>query len=295
MRSMTGAPRQNALISTAALAEELEGERPPILLDVRWSAAGPGHADYLAAHLPGAIFLNLDTELAAPPSLPPAHGRHPLPEPGALEAVWRAAGISGGTPVVVYDTANSSIAARAWWLLRWSGHEDVRVLDGGIAAWTRDALPTETGPVTVPEPGWMSVRPGGMPVALIDEVASAATGQVVVLDARAADRYRGESESLDPVAGHIPGAVSLPLTELLSSESTFLPPQHLRERFATALTDGADRPVIASCGSGVTACHLILAAEMAGFSVALFPGSFSGWLGAGRPVATGDRAVPAVD
>ena len=239
------------------------------------------------------MFLDLDTELSAPPSQPPSAGRHPLPEPAALEQIWRAAGISGATPVVVYDSANSSIAARAWWLLRWSGHHDVRVLDGGLAAWSREGLPTESGPVSAPEPGWMSVRPGGMPVADIEIVGGALDGSVTVLDARAAERFRGEVEPLDPVAGHIPGAVNLPLTELLADDGSFLPADRIRERFAAAGPTGTEGAgaLIASCGSGVTACHLILAAELIGESVALYPGSFSGWIGAGNAVEVGDAAA----
>lgn len=285
---MTGAARQGSLISAAGLADELDGERPPVVLDVRWTPAGAAHGDFLTAHLPDAVFLDLDVDLAGPPSRPPAAGRHPLPEPGALEKVWRAAGISGGTPVVVYDAANSSIAARAWWLLRWSGHSDVRVLDGGLAAWQRAGLPTESGPVGLTEPGWMSVRPGAMPVAEMDTVAGAVDGLVTVLDARAAERFRGESEPLDPVGGHIPGSTSLPLTDLLADDGSFLPSEQLRRRFDAVK---ADRPLIASCGSGVTACHLVLAGELIGAEVALYPGSFSGWIGADNPVEVGDSAA----
>lgn len=282
------------LISAAELADELE-DAPPVVLDVRWTPAGPSLDDHLAAHLPGAVFLDLDTELAAPPSVPPAAGRHPLPEAAALQQVWRRAGISGSTPVVVHDHGDSSIAARAWWLLRWSGHTDVRVLDGGLAAWRAAGLPTASGPSDPPEPGWMSVVPGGMPVADRGRVATAATGAVLLLDARAAARYRGEHEPLDPVAGHIPGAVNLPLTDLVTAQGTFRSREEIAERFAAAgisVADASRRPVVASCGSGVTACHLVLAGELVGLELALFPDSFSGWIGAGLPVATGAEPVP---
>lgn len=284
---MTGVTGQGSLISAAGLADELDGERPPVLLDVRWTPAGASRRDFLTAHLPGAVFLDLDTDLSGPPSRPAAAGRHPLPEPAALEKVWRAAGISGGTPVVVYDAGSSSIAARAWWLLRWSGHLDVRVLDGGLGAWQRAGLPTRSGPAELSEPGWMSVRAGAMPVADIDTVASAVDGRVTVLDARTPERFRGEVEPLDPIAGHIPGATNLPLTELLDADGSFLPSEEIRRRFDAV---SSDRPLIASCGSGVTACHLVLAAALIESDVALYPGSFSGWIGAGNPVEVGDPA-----
>lgn len=283
---MTG----TSLISIPDLAQELEGDRPPVLLDVRWTLAGPQHREYLAGHLPEAHFVDLDVELAAPPLQPPSAGRHPLPEAERLQQLWRSAGISGDTPVVIYDAGNGSVAARAWWLLRWSGHRSVQVLDGGWAAWTRAGLPTEVGEVRPEEPGWMTVDPGSMPVADLEAVAAVDTSGTVLLDARAGERYRGEVEPLDPAAGHIPGATNLPLTELLTGHGTFLPREALAARFVAAglvPTPGGAVDGIASCGSGVTACHLILAAEEVGLHLALYPGSFSGWCGAGREVAVG--------
>lgn len=288
---------RSPLVAATALAEELE-DVPPVLLDVRWTPAGPSLDAHLAGHLPGAVFVDLDRELSGPPLQPPSAGRHPLPEPGALQEVWRSAGISGTTPVVVHDERDSSIAARAWWLLRWSGHRDVRVLDGGLAAWRRVGLPLLTGPTEPPEPGWMSVTPGSMPAVETSVVAGASSGSVLLLDARAAARYRGDHEPLDPVAGHIPGAVNLPLTDLVTADGTFRDPQQIADRFAAAglsAADSSQRPVVASCGSGVTACHLVLAGEIAGLRLALYPGSFSGWIGAGLPVATGDSASPSDD
>lgn len=306
--AMTG----SSLISITDLAQELEGDCPPILLDVRWTLAGPRHDEYLVGHLPEAHFVDLDGELAAPPPQPPSAGRHPLPEPERLQQLWRSVGISGDTPVVVYDAGNGSVAARAWWLLRWSGHRSVQLLDGGWAAWTRAGLPIATGDARAEEPGWMTVEPGSMPVADLEAVEAVDASGTVLLDARARERYLGEIEPLDPTAGHIPGAVNLPLTELLTDHGTFLPRAALTARFAAAglavdpsagpaagtiagttsgITAGttAETAVvsIASCGSGVTACHLILAAEEIGLPLALYPGSFSGWCGAGREVAVG--------
>lgn len=276
---------EHLLIDPVGLAAELNGRRPPVTLDVRWTLAGPQRDAYLAGHIPGAVFVDLDADLAAPPG---NGGRHPLPEPEELQQLWRAAGIADDTPVVVYDGANSSIAARAWWLLRWSGHDDVRVLDGGYPAWQRAGLGSATGERAVaPRPADATVRPGGMPVVDIDGAADAGrSNDQVLLDARAPERYRGETEPLDPVAGHIPGAVNLPLTDLVTGIGTFRPADEIAARFGEAgVVPGASVPAVASCGSGVTACHLILAGRIAGLELALYPGSYSGWCAAGRPVA----------
>lgn len=299
---------EQPLIDPVELAAELAGATPPVLLDIRWTYAGPQPDAYRQGHLPVAVFVDLDADLAAPAGQDPPGssepgGRHPLPDPAALQQVWRAAGIDDDSAVVVYDGANSSIAARAWWLLRWSGLTDVRVLDGGYPAWKRAGLAIETGPGSVPAAGTVVIRPGGMPTVDIDGAAAAgAQDGRVLLDARAAERYRGETEPLDPVAGHIPGAVNLPLTELVTAAGTFRPPAELAARFAAAgavgepaagpmavagqPADAAPMPV-ASCGSGVTACHLILAGRIAGLQLALYPGSYSGWCAANRPIATG--------
>ena len=270
----------NPLITVADLAAELTSSPPPVVLDVRWVAGVVDRAGYLAGHVPGALFLDLDADLAAPPGL---GGRHPLPEPDDLQAVWRRVGIDDDCAVVVYDSKDSSIAARAWWLLRWSGLTDVRVLDGGFAAWAAAGHPVETGPGREATPGAVTVEPDGLPSVDADRAAELAAGAGTLLDARAATRYRGEVEPLDPVAGHIPGAVNLPLTGLLTPDGTFKSPAELATAFA-ALPDG---DVAASCGSGVTACHLILAGAVVGREIALYPGSYSGWLALGRPVAVG--------
>ena len=280
-----GQPPAPVLVDADDLASMLTGNTPPVVLDVRWAAGVVQRAEYLAAHLPGAFFLDLDADLAAPPG---RGGRHPLPEPAALQGVWRTAGIENDTTVVVYDSRDSSVAARAWWLLRWSGLADVRVLDGGFAGWVADPQrPVEQGEARPRAAGTVTVRPGGMPVVDTAAARSLATGTGVLLDARAAARYRGEVEPLDPVAGHIPGARNLPLTELLTPHGSFRSPQELAAALDEAIGDADE--VAASCGSGVTACHLVLAGAAVGRTIALYPDSYSGWLAQEQPVATGSE------
>lgn len=275
------------LISTDALATELDGAQPPVVLDVRWRLGGPpGRQDYEVGHLPGAVYVDLDTELSSPPG---RGGRHPLPDPDALQAVLRAAGVREDHPVVAYDTADGSVAARAWWLLRWAGHSKVAVLDGGFAAWTAEHRPVTTD-VPTPAPGDITVRPGSMPTLTADE-AAAFPAAGALLDARAPERYRGETEPVDPRAGHIPGALNAP-TSGHTAGGRWLPATALADRFA-ALGVGPDRPVAAYCGSGVTASSVVLALEAAGVTspdnpAALYPGSWSEWSNdPDRPAATG--------
>ena len=249
------------------------------LLDVRWALGDPdGPEHYLAGHIPGAVFVDLETELAAPPS--PAHGRHPLPAPEHLQRCARSWGLRTGEPTVVYDATGGMSAARAWWLLRWAGINDVRILDGGLPAWQRGGGELARGSESDPVRGDVVVKPGNMPVAQADEVAE---WSGALLDARAADRYRGQVEPVDPRAGHIPGAMSVPSAGNLTSEGMFKSPEQLRERFS-GLGSG---PVAVYCGSGVTAAHQIAALSMAGVSAALYPGSWSQWSSdPERPVAT---------
>ncbi|MEH0973504.1 sulfurtransferase [Micromonospora sp. CPCC 205546] len=276
---------EDLLVEVDRLAVELGQADPPTLLDVRWRLAGPpGREDYAAGHLPGAVFVDLDTALCGPPG--PA-GRHPLPEPAALRAALRAAGVRAGHPVVVYDGGDGMAAARAWWTLRWAGHRPVRLLHGGFPAWRAAGLPTSTAAPT-PEPGDVEVRPGALPVLDAGEAARlAAAGEGVLLDVRAAPRYRGETEPVDPVAGHVPGAVNLPAPEYVA-EGRFPAVDALRERFAAAGVSD-DRPVGAYCGSGVTAAQAVFALHLAGRAdAALYVGSWSNWVAdPSRPVATG--------
>ncbi|WP_027942502.1 2-dehydropantoate 2-reductase [Amycolatopsis taiwanensis] len=262
--------RTPVLVSAGELARELESAEPPILLDVRWVLGDPhGHQDYLDGHIPGAVYVDLHTELAAPPTL--AEGRHPLPEPADLQAAARRWGVREGSRVVAYDSNGNLAAARAWWLLRWAGVADVRLLDGGLDAWQG---PLETGFGRTPEPGDVVLKPGNLPVLTIDE-AAALPSAGVLLDARAGERYRGEQEPIDPRAGHIPGALSAPTGENLGPDRRFRPAAELAERFR-ALGAG-DGPVGVYCGSGVTAAHQIAALAIAGIDAALYPGSWSQW------------------
>jgi thiosulfate/3-mercaptopyruvate sulfurtransferase len=273
----------NAIITASELAAESAGDRPPVLLDVRWQLGGPpGRSEYLAGHLPGAVHVDLDTELAAPPG---AAGRHPLPDPTAFGAAMRRAGVSSDRDVVAYDGGQGWAAARAWWLLRWAGHRSVRVLDGGLPAWSAGGPPL-TSDVPAPVEGDFVPRPGALPVLSADEAAALAR-RGVLLDARAAERYRGDVEPIDRVGGHIPGAVSAPTTGNVAEDGRFLPADRLAERFAgLGAAGGAEVGVY--CGSGVSAAHQVLALAVAGIPAALYVGSWSEWSAdPGRPVATG--------
>ncbi|MET8908528.1 sulfurtransferase [Micromonospora sp. NPDC004551] len=276
---------EDLLVEPDLLAAELDRADPPTLLDVRWRLAGPpGREDYLAGHLPGAVFVDLDTELCGRPG---AAGRHPLPDPAALQAALRAAGVRAGHPVVVYDGGDGMSAARAWWTLRWAGHRAVRVLHGGFPAWVAAGGPVSTE-APEPAPGDVAVTPGELPVLDAGKAAGLAAADTgVLLDVRAAPRYRGETEPIDPVAGHVPGAVNLPAPEYVT-EGRFPAAEALRERFAAAgVAPGA--PVGAYCGSGVTAAQAVLALHLAGRpDAALYVGSWSNWVAdPDRPVATG--------
>lgn len=277
--------RDDLLITVEALAAALARDAPPVLLDVRWRLGGPPGIDsYRRGHLPGAVFADLDRDLAAPPG--PA-GRHPLPDPAAFQAAMRAAGVSQHRPVVVYDDGNATIAARGWWTLRYFGHGDVRVLDGGYRAWVGAGLPVTIGEPS-PAPGDFTAEPGHMPV-LDAAGAQAAARTGVLLDARAGERYRGETEPADPVAGHIPGAVSAPTAGNVNPDGTFKNAAELAARFAAlGAVPEAAAPVGAYCGSGVTAAHEVLALALAGIPAALYVGSWSNWIAdPARPVATG--------
>ncbi|MFA4084053.1 sulfurtransferase [Mycobacteroides salmoniphilum] len=273
----------DVLISAAELADRLSEVR---LLDVRWTVMAPdGRPAYLEGHLPGAVFVDLDADLADHSVT--GRGRHPLPTPEAFQASARRWGLNAGDTVVVYDDWNGQAASRAWWLLRAAGVTDVRILDGGWAAWQRIGGPAETGEV-VPEPGEITISSlDGSAAADADAVAShAGSPDALVLDARASARYRGDEEPLDPRAGHIPGAVSAPTAENLTPEGTFRPAAELRARFDTL--GAGHTPVTVYCGSGVTATHQIAALAIAGFDATLYPGSWSEWSSdPRRPIATG--------
>jgi thiosulfate/3-mercaptopyruvate sulfurtransferase len=278
--------RDTVLVTPQQLVA-LQNERPVRLLDVRWRIDRPdGRPEYLGGHLPGAVYVDLDTELAAHGR--PEDGRHPLPSVAALQESARGWGLRNGDTVVVYDDLKNLSAARAWWLLRHAGVADVRLLDGSLRAWTGAGLPLESGDVR-PQTGDVELAYGALPTLDIDG-AAAFPDQGVLLDARAGERYRGESEPVDARAGHIPRARNAPTTGNVGPDGRFLASAALRARFAeVGVVDGV--PVAAYCGSGVTAAHEAVALTLAGFAPVLYPGSWSQWSNHPRPVATGDTLI----
>ncbi|MEV0323547.1 sulfurtransferase [Streptomyces sp. NPDC050658] len=278
----------NAIISASELASDLAGGNPPVLLDIRWQlsmakAAGApafdGHAEYRAGHIPGAVFVDLDADLAGRAG---SGGRHPLPDVERFGAVMRAAGVSADRDVVVYDGGQGWAAARAWWLLRWTGHPSVRVLDGGLAVWTG---PQETGDE---RPAEGTFTPVTNTTDLLDADAAASLARSgLLLDARAAERYRGDVEPIDRVGGHIPGAVSAPTTENVTADGTFKSASDLAVRF-NSLGASETSEVGVYCGSGVSGAHEVLALAVAGIPASLYVGSWSEWSSdESRPVAKG--------
>lgn len=272
------------LITADELATELSSPRPPVVLDVRWRLDRPdGRGEYLAGHIPGAVYVDLDRELAAHGV--PADGRHPLPSIDRLQAAARRWGIRPGDAVVVYDDLNNMSSARAWWLLAASGIADVRLLDGSLQAWRESGNSLDHDDVA-PEPGNVVLHYGHLPMIDIDNVATFPS-RGTLLDARDRERYSGESEPIDPRAGHIPGALSAPTTANVDERGRFLAPEELRERFrALGVPEAGD--VAVYCGSGVTAAHEVAALTVAGYASTLYPGSWSQWSNhPERPVATG--------
>jgi thiosulfate/3-mercaptopyruvate sulfurtransferase len=273
------------LISPGELKSRLAAGDCPAILDVRWRLDRPdGKADYLAGHLPGAVYVSLEQELSDHTCV--GLGRHPLPSGAAIQAAARRWGIRKGQPVVVYDDWNRAGSARAWWVLTAAGLPDVRILDGGLQGWTTVGGELHTSPVRPPAGdvtvGYRDLYAGGRPTLTADQVANGGV-TMVLLDARAPDRFRGEIEPLDPLAGHIPGAHNLPSVSLLDHDGTFLP-----EAALTGLPDGRGPESIGVyCGSGVTASVVLAALSAAGVDAALFPGSWSQWSGENRPAQRG--------
>lgn len=277
--------RADVLITAGELAEHLAAGRPVTLLDVRWQLAQPdGRGDYAAGHLPGAVYVSLEDELSD--HTVTGRGRHPLPSGAAVQAAARRWGVRDGVPTVVYDDWNRAGSARAWWVLTAAGVADVRILDGGLAAWTAAGGALETGAVTA-SAGDVTVlhddlHRGALPTLTADEVATFAG---VLLDARAPERFRGKVEPVDPVAGHIPGAENAPSTAMLNADGTFRPAADLAG--VLDRVRGGDAGVY--CGSGVTAAVVVAALRAGGVQTRLFPGSWSQWCADPvRPVATGD-------
>ena len=268
------------LIAAAELAGLLDAVT---VLDVRYVMGGPpGRDGFVAGHVPGARYVDLDTALAAPPG---SGGRHPLPDEEVFEVAMRRAGVSGDRPVVVYDDWRGRAAGRAWWLLRYHGHLDVRVLDGGWAAWRAAGGAVEAGEAAPGAGDFTVATDKGMRVVEAVDV----PGVAVLVDARSPERHRGETEPVDPVAGRIPGSVNVPTEANLADDGTFRPAEELRELYA-AVGATPDADVAAYCGSGVTATHDVLALAVAGVDAALYPGSWSGWItDPARPVECSAR------
>lgn len=273
-------------VSAVELNDLLTGGAPVRVIDVRWRLDRPdaGHDDYLSGHIPGAVFAALDTELSTHGKA--SEGRHPLPSTATLQDAARRWGVRSGDTVIAYDDFRGIAAARAWWLLRQAG-VDVRVLDGGIRAWRAEGFDIATDDVS-PEPGDVVLDPIGDDALSIDE-AAAFPASGVLIDARAADRYRGDSEPFDPVGGHIPGARNLPEPVHFDADGKILDRETILATFAeVGVTPGT--PVAAYCGSGVTAAHTALVLHEVGIEAKVFPGSWSQWSNTpGRPVAVGDQ------
>ena len=290
-------PEDHRPLVTASWLRERITEPTLRVVDCRYKLGEPGAGErlYLDGHIPGASYLDVDRDLAGPPG---ERGRHPLPETGAFEAAARRAGIGEERLVVAYDEAAEGGAARLWWLLRRFGHDQVTVLDGGLRGWREEDGKLHTGPEEI-EPGDFRAKNPGSATATAEELAAGAAAasapggggvggsSPILLDARVPERYRGEVEPIDRVAGHIPGARNLPFMEL-APDGRFLPPDELRARFEQVGVHSGD-DAVAYCGSGVTACVVALAAEVAGIGATrLYPGSWSEWSRRGLPVATGD-------
>jgi thiosulfate/3-mercaptopyruvate sulfurtransferase len=271
----------------------LVGGPSVVILDCRFDLGSPtaGRQAYLRGHIPTARYLDLNGDLSSPTS--PTSGRHPLPQPAQFGIRLGGLGVRSGTQVIAYDEANGSFAARAWWLLRWLGHESAAVLDGGLKAWVAGGGALESG-----EPGPSSAAgtdsPPFSPRANLDGIVSSAEliealrdSRRLLVDARAPERFSGAVEPLDPVAGHVPGAVNHPFSANLSADGRFLPPGELKRLWLERLAGTEPANVIAMCGSGVTACHNLLAMELAGLPGAkLYAGSWSEWIrDPKRPVA----------
>lgn len=276
--------RRDMLIDAATLRKLLDGPEPPAVLDVRWALGDArGRERYRDGHIPAAVYVDLDTQLAAPAEA--TAGRHPLPDVAALTEAARSWGLRDGQAVVVYDDSGGLAAARAWWVLTWAGVADVRILDGALSAWRSAGFGLATGDHQAAR-GDVILSEGHLPVLTADE-AEAVARDGILLDARAGERYRGESEPVDTRAGHIPGAISAPATDNLTADGRFAEPEILRSRFAE-LGAVPGRRVGVYCGSGVTAAHAIAALWIAGVDAALYPGSWSAWSAdPRRPVATG--------
>ena len=277
------------LISNSALALHL-GDENVAVIDCRFQLAdeGWGEQAYRSAHIPGAVYAHLDRDLSGPKT--GTNGRHPLPDPSSLAHTFGRLGIASGVQVIAYDQDNGMFASRLWWMLRWLGHDAVAVLDGGFKKWTAESRETRSGAETRPPRTFTAAPRPGMLVDVEQVAALRADKAWRILDARAAERFRGEVEPLDKVAGHIPGAANHCFQTNLDADGLFLSPETLRAQMRAAIGDFASDHVVCYCGSGVTACHNLLALEHAGLTGAkLYAGSWSEWCSdSRRPVEIGE-------
>ncbi|MEO6185099.1 MAG: sulfurtransferase [Steroidobacteraceae bacterium] len=282
-------PDRSPLIDAPSL-HGLLGAPGLIVVDCRYELgnAGWGRDAYTAGHIPGALFASMDEDLASPRR--PGSGRHPLPTADAFAATLGHWGVTASSQVVAYDQGNGACAARLWWMLRAVGHAGVQVLDGGFAAWLAAGYSTDTA---VPRPAGTTVHSREFSGVLSSDavVTGLAAGSISLVDARGADRFAGRNETVDPVAGHVPGAINHPFARNLTPSLQFLDRAQLQQRWAHVLDDPALPPVVSMCGSGITGCHNLLALELAGYrGASLYAGSFSEWItDPARPVATGEQ------
>ena len=280
----------NTLISTDELAERLSDPSFAVF-DVRHDLMHPerwGIGEYEKSHIPGAVFLHIDNDLSGPKN--GRNGRHPLPTPEAAAALFGRVGIDSTQQVVAYDQSNGVFASRLWWMLRWLGHEAVAVLDGGFAKWTREGRAVTSEPPESKATTFV-VKNVAPTVNSVGVEASLSRHTLLLVDARAPERYRGEVEPMDPVPGHIPGAVNRPASQNVTTEGVFKSPRTLRSEYQALLGGRPHSDVVHYCGSGVTACHNVLAMEIAGFpATRLYPGSWSEWIAnPTRPIAKSNR------
>jgi thiosulfate/3-mercaptopyruvate sulfurtransferase len=285
-RIETGGQHMGVLIEVEELAGLLQRADRPVVIDVRWTLGGPTRfPDFLNGHIPAARWIDLETQLSDHRR---SGGRHPLPSPATFEAAMRRAGVSAGAPVVVYDADNALAAARLWWMLTDAGQDGVRVLNGGYAAWLASDQPIEAGPGEQIPAGDFTARPGQLPTVDGTRLAAMiADGRAPkIIDVRGAERYAGESEPIDPVAGHIPGAINVPSMINVDDHGRFRAPEVIAANFPDA-----DPDTVVYCGSGITAAHTALARAVAGLPLpTIYPGSWSDWItDPNRPVATGDQ------
>ena len=278
------------LISPSELMTHL-AEPDWIVVDCRFDLARPeaGRHQYRSAHIPGARYANLDEDLSGP--VTPSTGRHPLPRPEDFARRLGAWGISERSQVIAYDDSGGAVAARLWWMLRWVGHDAAAVLDGGLTAWLAAGLPVDQDKPRI-APATFTPRVRADQLLTVDALLAALTNRSVLLvDARSAERFAGQNETIDPVAGHVPGARNHPFMSNLDADRRFLPVGKLRERWSGTLRGKPAGQVVTMCGSGVTACHDLLALEVAGLGGArLYPGSWSEWIrDPQRPISTGNE------